>query len=139
VGVKFTVKTPITSVYSLPYASYNMARITVAYTQPPFDILLDSQLIRTMPSYRGQEVRRWTYWAPKPYVDLLEIPGGTDVFDVPSGTTVGGVDLSANGGRPINPGVRIVLRAQKSTKKLVWKDVPVEFTCDVYGQMKKIE
>lgn len=130
VGMKFVSKAAKPHPWSLPYATYNLARITVAYTQPPYEILSDAQISMASPSvYKGQELRRWTNWSPKPRVDMLEFPGGTILFDAPG---------EAWDGNPI-PALRTLVRAEKSTRKLVWHNVPYEFVMDRYGFMTKIE
>jgi len=130
VGVKFVAKAAKPHKWSLPYATYSLARITVGYSQPPYEILSDADLDMTSAeAYRGQELRRWVNWSPKPYVDLLELPGGMFVFDAPG---------EAFNDRPlILP--RHVYRAEKQTRRVVWHNVPIEFVTDDYGYMPKID
>lgn len=137
VGVEWIPpKRPKPHPWSMPYAVHNLAKITIGYSQPPFEILSDDQLVMTNPiAYRGQELRRYISWCPKPYVDLLEMPGAYEKFVAPAGTTIGGVTLN---GLPTLSS-RLLIRAQKSTLKLTWHDIPIDFVCNQYGAMPKLE
>lgn len=130
VGVKFVSKAAAPHPWSLPYATYNLARVTIAYSQPPYEVLADDSLTMDptdYDSYAGQELRRWCYWSPKNRVDQLTLPGGQVRF-------LEGPYQN----KPIQ-GIRQVFRAEKSTRRLIWHNVPQEFVSDDYGFMPKIE
>lgn len=128
VGVKFITKRAAPHGWSLPYAEYTLARVTVAYSQPPYPILDDAEMnTSSLAAYRGEEMRRWCSWHPKSRVDLLELPGGMLRFD-------GG----PNNGQPfLSP--RTVYRAEKHTRKLIWWNVPEEFVMNDFGFMPKLD
>lgn len=130
-GVKWLPpKLPKNHPWSWGSSRYFLAKLVIGYSQPPFDILSDADLLMTNPIvYRGQELRRWCSWSPKPYVDLLEMPGGSEKFDAPG---------QAFDGKPTFNS-RLLIRAQKSTMRLVWHDLPLDFIADPYGHMPKIE
>lgn len=127
-GPKTPLKLDKPHPWSLPYGNYELAKITASFSQPPFDVLPDSQMLTTNPlTYRGQELRRWVSWSPTPEVEMLEVPIGSIVFN-------GG---PYNGKPILTP--RTVIRKEVSVRKLIWWDVPLSFVCDQYGFMTKIE
>jgi hypothetical protein len=133
VPVKFVVKAAKPHKWSLPYATYTLARMTVAYSQPPYEVLSDNDLVMSSSQYAGQECRRFFNWVPKPYVDLLEMPGGSMLFTDDRGPPPAGYD------GVVIPGIRAHIRAEKSARVVTWFNVPIEFVCDTYGFMPKIE
>lgn len=130
VGAKFISKVAAPHKWSLPYAKYTLAKITVAYSQPPYKILADADIdMSNDQAYIGQELRRWCYWAPKPRYEMLELPGGMLRFDAPN--------KSFDGAQFISP--RQVYRMEKQTRKLVWHNVPEEFVMNSFGFMPKLD
>lgn len=137
VGVKFISKVAKPHKWSLPYANYTLARVTVHYSQPPYDILADADIdMSSAVNYRGQEMRRWFWWNPKAYVEQLELPGGFVVFDTPNTTITppGGGSYSLDGTQI--PGPRQVYRFEKVRRRATWYNVPIEFFSDQYGFFK---
>lgn len=137
VGVKFIVKANSGFENALPYATYHLARITVAFSQPSYEMIPDYDI--DYDNYDGtalgrlstgypQELRRFTSWTPKPYVDLLEAPAGALVFDAPGAAWDGNQILSPRG----------LVRGEKSTLKLIWWNVPYDFVTNKFGFMPKM-
>jgi hypothetical protein len=83
VGVKFVRKANSTISGALPFATYQLAKLTVAYNQVPYAIVSDNDSSLGSISDPARESRRFVSRIPKPYVDMLEMPGGTVLFDAP--------------------------------------------------------
>lgn len=133
--VKFITKAVKPHKWSVPVATYQLVKLTVAYSQPPYEILADGSLLMAdQNEYKGQELRRWMNWNPKPTYENLVLPGGAMVYKDARGVPPAGVD-----GMPAGFGQRALFRQQKSTRKVIWHDVPIDFVFDQYGFMTKFE
>ncbi len=127
-GLQFVSKSTSWPVNSLPYATYNMWKVTVAYSQPNYKIIPDWDPLIT-PGASGRELNRYVYDTPKPYVDQLVVPGGTMLFDATG---------KPFDGKPAGFGTLVTIRAQKSTMFLTWFNVPIEFVTDDNGFLSTI-
>lgn len=127
-GLQFVSKSLTWPVNSLPYATYNMWKVTVAYSQPNYVILPDwDDLIA--PRATGCERLRYTYDTPKPYVDQLVVPGGTMLFDATG---------QPFNGKPAGFGTQVTIRSQKSATYLTWYNVPIDWVATDNGVMTTI-
>lgn len=138
VGVKFITKVGPAHQWSFPYAQYTLCKISVMFSQPPYEVLADSSMVglgENLAAYRGEEMRRFCFWSPKGYVDQLEMPGGMVVFKAPADYTINGLVL--NNTQILAP--RAVYRAEKVRRKLTWVNVPLEFISNNFGFFTKLD
>jgi len=137
-GVQFITKIAQPHKWSLPYAEYRLCKVSVMFSQPPYEVLADGDLAglgNDYNAYRGEEMRRFCFWSPKAYVDQLEMPGSVVVFKAPSDYRINGLLL--NGTQITAP--RFVFRAEKVRRKLTWVNVPLEFISNNFGFFTKLD
>jgi hypothetical protein len=124
-GITFTEKQVIiTDTQDLPFAKYDKAQITVAFSQLPYLLTDDDGEYDT-------EDERWTTFTKKPYVDFLELPGGEIKF-------VADNPAKAWHNQP-TLGPRVIVRAAKSLYTLTHYQVPYSYIFDLDGATPKID